>query len=68
LKIDGFVEKVRHWWNSYCFQGCPSFVLAQKLKALKADLKKWNDLEFGNVDKRKSALIDELQGLDVAAE
>jgi hypothetical protein len=34
-KTNGFIENVRHRWNSYCFQGCHSFVLAQKLKALK---------------------------------
>jgi hypothetical protein len=26
---DGFIEKVRHWWSSYYFHGCPSFVLTQ---------------------------------------
>jgi hypothetical protein len=44
------MEKVRHWWSSYYFHGCPSLVLAQQLKALKADLKTWNDTEFGNVE------------------
>jgi len=33
---------VRLWWESYSFQGSPSFVLAHKLKALKVDLKSWN--------------------------
>jgi hypothetical protein len=49
--------------SSYCFHGCPSFVLAQKLKALKADLKMWNDTEFGNVE-NKRALLDDIKGLD----
>lgn len=31
------------------FQGSPSFALAQKIKALKADLKLWNEQVFGNV-------------------
>jgi hypothetical protein len=34
---------VKQWWDSYSFQGLPSFVLACKLKALKLDLKKWNE-------------------------
>jgi hypothetical protein len=42
LQEDGFVERVRLWWESYSFQGSPSFVLAHKLKALKVDLKSWN--------------------------
>jgi hypothetical protein len=43
LKDEGFVDKVRPWWASYTFQGSPSFVLAKKLKALKVDLKLWNE-------------------------
>jgi hypothetical protein len=35
---------------SYNFQGSPSFVLAQKLKALKVDIIRWNKQVFGNVD------------------
>jgi hypothetical protein len=64
LKADGFVDKVREWWSSYSFLGTPSFVLAQKLKALKADLKKWNEQVFGNVEFRKKALLEELNSLD----
>ena len=30
------------WWNSYHVHGLPSFVLVNKLKALKLDLKQWN--------------------------
>lgn len=55
LKADGFVEKVRRLWSSYYFHGCPSFVLAQKLKALATDLKTWNDTKFGNAEKNKRA-------------
>jgi hypothetical protein len=40
LKADGFVGMVKQWWDSYSFQGAPSYVLACKLKALKQDLKK----------------------------
>jgi hypothetical protein len=43
LKADGFVDLVRQWWSSYSFQGTPSYILTQKLKALKADLKKWKE-------------------------
>jgi hypothetical protein len=43
LKVEGFVGMVKQWWDSYSFQGLPSFVLACKLKALKLDLKKWNE-------------------------
>ena len=38
LKIDGFVDRVQFWWNQHSFVGTPSFVLAKKLKALKAKI------------------------------
>ena len=44
--------------------GSTSFILAQKLKALKADLKKWNREVFGDLAFRKKNLLTELMGLD----
>jgi hypothetical protein len=64
LKADGFVDWLRQWWSFYRFQVCHSFVLTQKLKALKADLKSWNEHEFGNVESHKKALLEELCTLD----
>ena len=64
LKEEGFVERVRQWWNEYCFSGSPSFILAHKLKALKDDLKKWTKEEFGDLAFRKKSLLSELLGLD----
>ena len=39
--------------------GAPSFVLANKLKLLKNDLKKWNVEVFGNVEDRVKKLWQE---------
>ena len=64
LRAEGFLERVKHWWEGYSFLGSPSFVLAQKLKALKEDLKKWNKEEFGDLAFRKKCLLAELLGLD----
>jgi hypothetical protein len=33
------VDKMRGWWTSYPLFGTPSYVLTNKLKALKEDLK-----------------------------
>jgi hypothetical protein len=68
LKSEGFVEQVKTWWMSYSFQGSPSYVLACKLKALKSDLKKWNEEVFGNVGKKKKDLLDGIRELDIIAE
>jgi hypothetical protein len=64
FKADGFVDKVRLWWSSYQFQGSPSFIFAQKLKALKVDLKRWNEQKFGNVETLKKARTEEFSALD----
>jgi hypothetical protein len=51
----GVCGSVELWWETYSFQGSPSFVLAQKLKALMVDLKHKNKQVFGNVDSLKKA-------------
>ena len=68
LKIKSFVDKVKQLWDGYSFVGSPSFILAQKLKALKANLKKWNREEFGDLAFRKNNMLTELMGLDAREE
>jgi hypothetical protein len=34
------VDRVRPWWESYHVHGSPSYILAQKLRALR-DIKTW---------------------------
>ena len=63
-----FMERVEGWWNSYQFEGIPSFILAKKLRALKTDLKQWNEEVFGNVLIKKNALLHELQVLESMAD
>ena len=62
------MERFKHWWEGYSFMGSPSFVLAQKLKSLKEDLKKWNKEDFGDLAFRKKCLLSELLGLDAKEE
>jgi hypothetical protein len=68
LKNEGFGVLVKQWWDSYHFQGSPSFVFACKIKALKLDLKRWNEETFGNMDSNKSKLLNDLQGFDAIEE
>jgi hypothetical protein len=44
------------------------FVFANKLKALKGDLKKWNADEFGHVTMKKNMMIADLREFDVVEE
>ena len=68
LKVEGFVDRVQQWWNGYNFVGLPGFILAKKLKALKANLKKWNKEVFGDLAFRKKNLLADLMGLDARVE
>uniref|UniRef100_A0A2N9I908 Reverse transcriptase domain-containing protein n=1 Tax=Fagus sylvatica TaxID=28930 RepID=A0A2N9I908_FAGSY len=68
LRSEGFVERVKHWWESYLFEGSPGHILSQKLKALKADLRQWNKDVFGDVGVRKGELMREIQQLDALEE
>ncbi|XP_022889505.1 uncharacterized protein LOC111405049 [Olea europaea var. sylvestris] len=64
LKVEGFREQVQTWWISYDVRGSPSFVLDQKLKSLKRDLKKWNEEVVGNVNCHKIQCLSEIDELD----
>lgn len=64
LSTDGFMVLVKGWWDSFEFRGNPSFILAQKLKALKDKLKVWNKDVFGDTRVQKQALLREIQTLD----
>jgi hypothetical protein len=64
LQHEGFVDEVKGWWQSYQFVGDPSNVLACKLKALKGDLRRWNNEVFGHVEKKKTDLLEEIREMD----
>ena len=68
LRSDGFVDQVKGWWESYHFEGTPSFILARKLRALKMDLKKWNAEVFGSVLIRRRQAMVNLNELDAEVE
>jgi exonuclease III len=68
LKSEGFHDKVHQWWNSYLFSGSPSYILVQKLKSLKVDLRRWNKETFGDVNVRKHDLQAQIQDFDFLEE
>ncbi|RVW99827.1 putative ribonuclease H protein [Vitis vinifera] len=61
LKIDGFQDLVRSWWNGCSVEGSSSHCIAEKLKALKKDLKNWNKEVIGNVSLNRAEAFSRLQ-------
>ena len=49
MKEKGFKEMLKGWWQCFNFSGSYSFILTEKLKALKTNLKIWNKDVFRKV-------------------
>ena len=60
LKVEGFKELLKSWWQNLNFCGSHSYILVAKLKALKGLLKSWNKEVFGEVGSRKSEALHEV--------
>ena len=54
LKTEGFKSLIDRWWKSFEVRGTGSFVVAEKLKALKIKLKWWNKEVFRRAETRKN--------------
>ena len=57
LKEEGFKELLKSWWQSFNFSSSFNFILAEKLKALKSNLKTWNKEVFGKVRVNKNLAL-----------
>ncbi|RVW15364.1 LINE-1 reverse transcriptase-like [Vitis vinifera] len=64
LKEEGFKDLLKGWWQSLSFNGSFSFILVEKLKALKAILKSWNKDVFGQVGVNKKVALDKVSFWD----
>ena len=64
LKVEGLKEMVKNWWHSLSFNDTCSFILASKLKALKALLKPWNRDVFGRVEANKGKVLLRISSWD----
>ena len=59
LKEEGLKTLVEEWWRSYEVRGRGSFVLIEKLTALKTQLKIWNKTLLGNLEEKKKGSTKE---------
>ena len=64
LKVEGVKDLLKYWWEEGSFSGSPSFILAKKLKFLKAKLKEWNRNTFGRVEYRKNMALEQMEYWD----
>ncbi|WJZ80362.1 hypothetical protein VitviT2T_000290 [Vitis vinifera] len=64
LKVEGVKELMKSWWEGGRFNGSASFILAEKIKVLKAKLKEWNRDTFGRIELRKNAALEQVQFWD----
>ena len=64
LKVEGFKDLLKAWWEGENFNGTASFILAEKLKVVKTKLKEWNRDVFGRVEYRKNVALDQMQFWD----
>ena len=64
MKEKGFKEMLKSWWQGFNFNGTYSFILTEKLKALKTNLKIWNKDVFGKVGVNKRLALDRVSFWD----
>ena len=57
IKEEGFKDLIKVWWQSLEFRGTSSYVLMEKLKAIKNLLKTWNKEVFGRVEENKKSAL-----------
>ena len=60
LKGEGFKELLKGWWQEFNYSRSYSFILTEKLKALKIKLKDWNSEVFGKVGVNKRLALDKV--------
>ena len=61
LKEEGFKTLIKEWWQGRSFRGSYSFILAQKLEALKTNIKAWNEEVFGRVATSKASALSKVK-------
>ncbi|RVW55567.1 Transposon TX1 uncharacterized 149 kDa protein [Vitis vinifera] len=64
LKVDGFKELLREWWQEGERVGRASFRMAAKMKEMKEKIKVWNRDVFGRVEVNKSSALRQIEFWD----
>ncbi|RVW53000.1 Suppressor of mec-8 and unc-52 protein-like 1 [Vitis vinifera] len=64
LKVEGFKELLREWWQGGERVGRASFRLAAKMKVMKEKIKVWNRDVFGRVEVNKGLALRQIEFWD----
>ncbi|RVW46326.1 LINE-1 reverse transcriptase-like [Vitis vinifera] len=64
LKVDGFKDLLRDWWQGTVVRGKASFRLASKLKVMKQKIKEWNREVFGRLEVNKNLALQQVEFWD----
>ncbi|RVW65252.1 putative ribonuclease H protein [Vitis vinifera] len=64
LRVEGFKDLLRSWWQGMVVSGRASYKLATKLKGMKQKLKTWNREVFGNLESNKLAALQQVDYWD----
>ncbi|RVW31413.1 hypothetical protein CK203_090153 [Vitis vinifera] len=64
LKVEGFKDLLRSWWQGMSVSGRVSYKLATKLKGIKQNLQVWNKEVFGNLESNKLAALQQVDYWD----
>ena len=64
LKVEGFKELLREWWQGGERVGRASFRLADKMKVMKEKIKVWNRDVFGRVEVNKGLALRQIEFWD----
>lgn len=55
-------------WEEYQVNGTDIWIMKEKLKCLKSELKKWNKEIFGDINTKKQQIITFIRALDLEDE
>ncbi|KAJ9671013.1 hypothetical protein PVL29_027135 [Vitis rotundifolia] len=58
LNEEGFKNALKTWWEGFDFSGSASFIMVDKLKALKPILRNWNRDVFGKIEVQKALALN----------
>ena len=63
-----FLELAQSWWSQEVVGGYAGYRMSKKRRALKDDIKRWNRVVFGRMDKSREALSKIVEDLDKESE